>query len=61
MQKFLHSKGNHKQNENTIYNIGNIYLQIMQSTRNKSPKFTNSSLQQDIKNKQTIKYIKKKK
>ena len=40
--KFLHSKGNHKQNKDTLQN-GRKYLQITQLTRDSSPKYTNSS------------------
>ena len=45
LKGFLHSKGNHKQNkkDNFLPQNGRKYLQMMQSTRDSSPKYTNSS------------------
>ena len=61
--KFLHSKGNPKQNEKTTHRMGEKSLQMNRLTRDSSPKFINnfcSSLPKKNKNKkQKTKTIKK--
>ena len=49
--KLWHSKGNHKQNKDNLQN-GRKYLQMMQPTRDSSPKYTNRSYNSITKNKQ---------